>query len=58
MAVSCLTGVAKGLLRKEDAVSVSELIQFVIMLCGVAMLFYVIGKDVKDNSSNKDDTKK
>ena len=58
MAVSCLTGVVKGLLRKEEAMSVSELIQFVIMLCGVAMLFYVIGKDVKDNSSNKDDTKK
>ena len=38
--------------------SVSELIQFVIMLCGVAMLFYVIGKDVKDNESNKDNTKK
>jgi hypothetical protein len=58
MAVSCLTRVVKGLLRKEEAMSVSELIQFVIMLCGVAMLFYVIGKDVKDNSSNKDDTKK
>jgi hypothetical protein len=58
MAVSYLTGVAFGLLRKEEAMSVSELIQFVIMLCGVAMLFYVIGKDVKDNSSNKDDTKK
>ena len=58
MAVSCLTGVVQGLLRKEEAMSVSELIQFVIMLCGVAMLFYVIGKDVKDNSSNKDDTKK
>ena len=58
MAVSCLTRVVKGLLRKEEAMSVSELIQFVIMLCGVAMLFYVIGKDIKDNSSNKDDTKK
>lgn len=58
MAVSCLTGVVKGLLRKEEALSISELIQFVIMLCGVAMLFYVIGKDVKDNESNKDNTKK
>ena len=58
MAVSCLTGVVKGLLRKEEALSISELIQFVIMLCGVAMLFYAIGKDVKDNESNKDNTKK
>ena len=51
MAVSCLTGVAFGLLGKEEAVIGSEIIEFVIMLCGVAMLFYTIGRDKNENKS-------
>jgi hypothetical protein len=58
MAVSCLTGVAKGLLRKEEAVIGSEIIEFVIMLCGVAMLFYTIGRDKNENKSEEKNTKK
>lgn len=58
MAVSCLTGVAFGLLRKEEAVIGSEIIEFVIMLCGVAMLFYTIGRDKNENKSEEKNTKK
>ena len=58
MAVSCLTGVAFGLLRKEEAVIGSEIIEFVIMLCGVAMLFYTIGRDKDENKSEEKNTKK
>ena len=58
MVVSCLTGVAKGLLRKEEAVIGSEIIEFVIMLCGVAMLFYTIGRDKNENKSEEKNTKK
>ena len=58
MAVSCLTGVAFGLLRKEEAVIGSEIIEFVIMLCGVAMLFYTIGRDKNDSKSENTNTKK
>ncbi len=58
MAVSCLTGVAKGLLRKEEAVIGSEIIEFVITLCGVAMLFYTIGRDKNENKSEEKNTKK
>ena len=58
MAVSCLTGVVQGLLRKEEAVIGSEIIEFVIMLCGVAMLFYTIGRDKNENKSEEKNTKK
>ena len=58
MAVSCLTGVAKGLLRKEEAVIGSEIIEFVIMLCGVAMLFYTNNKKKNENNSEEKSTKK
>ncbi len=58
MAVSYLTGVAFGLLRKEEAVIGSEIIEFVIMLCGVAMLFYTIGRDKNENKSEEKNTKK
>ena len=58
MAVSCLTGVAFGLLRKEEAVIGSEIIEFVIMLCAVAMLFYTIGRDKNENKSEEKNTKK
>ena len=58
MAVSYLTGVVIGPLRKEEAVSVSELFQFVTMLCAVAGIFYRIGKDINDNKKdNNKDTK-
>ena len=58
MAVSYLTGEVLGLLRKEETVSVSDIIEFVIMLCGVAMLFYTIGRDKNENKSEEKNTKK
>jgi len=58
MAVSYLTGEVPGLLRKEETVSVSDIIEFVIMLCGVAMLFYTIGRDKNDSKSENTNTKK
>ena len=57
MAVSYLTGVVSGPLRKEEAVSVSELFQFITMLCAVAAIFYRIGKDI-NNKKDNNDTKK
>ena len=58
MAVSCLTREVLRLLRKEETVSVSDIIEFVIMLCGVAMLFYTIGRDKNDSKSENTNTKK
>ena len=61
MAVSCLTGEVLGLLRKEEAVNISETFQFVIMICAIAKLFYTIGKDIskqkKENISNNNQKK-
>ena len=54
MAVSCLTREVSGLLRKEEAVDVSETFQFVIMLCTIAKLFYTIGKDIFKQKKNED----
>ena len=54
MAVSCLTGEVSGLLRKEEAMSVSEVFQLVIMLCAIAKLFYTIGKDISKHKKQHD----
>lgn len=58
MVVSCLTGEVLGLLRKEEAVSVSEVFQFVILLCAVSKLFYDFGKDINANKKEEKNTKK
>jgi len=51
-------GKCKGFLGRRDAVSISEVFQFVTMLCAVAALFYRIGKDISKNRREKDNTKK
>ena len=38
--------------------SVSEIFQFVIMICAIAKLFYEIGRDIRDNKREEKNTKK
>ena len=57
MAVSHLSRVGYSGRRKD--LSTTEFLQFVIMLCAVANLFYTIGKDIHDeHKKGKKSTKK